>query len=64
MSYECYIAVKHLLFQSVEECFCGNNTNYNRYGKVGDGECNHQCPGNKSENCGAHWRLSVYHSGK
>lgn len=39
-------------------CYCGKA--FGKYGSVVDSQCNLECPGNSSQNCGAPWRNSVY----
>ena len=49
------------------QCFCGDSINASNDGKggvkVGDGECNMLCAGDKGEWCGAGSRLSVWMRG-
>ena len=47
-------------FQASSQCFCGDSTKYN---KVPDRECRFPCSGNRDENCGGIWRMSVYNTG-
>ncbi|XP_053398178.1 uncharacterized protein LOC128556635 [Mercenaria mercenaria] len=49
--------------ESGEECFCGNEINQNP-DKVPDTECNVPCPGQKDENCGGYWLISIYDTSK
>ena len=40
------------------QCFCGNNTNYSRYGTNG-ALCNLACPGNSAQNCGGTKSINI-----
>ncbi|XP_038056082.1 tyrosine kinase receptor Cad96Ca-like [Patiria miniata] len=42
------------------ECFCGNNEDYDRFGKKADSECQDRCTGNSNQFCGDSDRISIY----
>ena len=44
------------------QCYCG--TTYDRYGKVGDSECNNGCSDSSGLMCGGVYRNSVYRTCK
>ena len=50
--------------QYAQECFCGNEATYNKYGKAADSDCKKPCKGNHKQKCGGDWRQNVYDLGK
>lgn len=43
------------------ECFCGNNDNYNRFGNLEDDkDCTLLCKGNSSLKCGGNNAIFIY----
>ncbi|XP_038065016.1 fibroblast growth factor receptor 3-like [Patiria miniata] len=43
-----------------DECFCGNNEDYDRLGKVDGSQCHDRCRGNNNQICGGIRRISIY----
>ncbi|XP_062615717.1 uncharacterized protein LOC134277400 [Saccostrea cucullata] len=41
-------------------CFCGNTLRHSD--RKPEGECNYKCDGNKNQNCGGSWRMSIYNN--
>ena len=46
--------------QATTWCACGHDPPP-LASKVAQDDCNHICPGNNEEKCGASWRMNVYH---
>lgn len=49
-----------MLFQTGDECHCGNNYNYDRHTHNQQLTCDETCAGNVAETCGGDWRLQIY----
>ncbi|ELU04847.1 hypothetical protein CAPTEDRAFT_198510 [Capitella teleta] len=41
------------------ECFCGNNYDYDRHGER-QNDCSSACQNNNNETCGGSWRIQIY----
>ncbi|XP_038056091.1 uncharacterized protein LOC119728089 [Patiria miniata] len=54
MSYK-YAGLEH-----ADQCFCGNNEDYDRHGKKDDSQCQDTCKGNSDQICGDGHRISIY----
>ncbi|ELT98732.1 hypothetical protein CAPTEDRAFT_198562, partial [Capitella teleta] len=46
-------------FQARNECFCGNNYDYDRHGER-QNDCSSPCQNNNNETCGGDWRIQIY----
>ncbi|XP_078692420.1 uncharacterized protein LOC144922472 [Branchiostoma floridae x Branchiostoma belcheri] len=53
---------KYAGVEFTNECFCGNNNNFNRHGEKPMSECNHRCNGDRQQYCGGSLRIEVYDS--
>ncbi|XP_022089706.1 cell wall integrity and stress response component 3-like isoform X2 [Acanthaster planci] len=42
------------------ECFCGNNEDYDKFGKKPESDCQDRCKGNTDQICGDSDRISIY----
>ncbi|XP_071799987.1 uncharacterized protein [Asterias amurensis] len=51
---------KYAGVESATECYCGNNEDYGRNGRVVDSECSYTCAGTRYQFCGGFWRISIY----
>ena len=60
----CMIICEHMNYklagvQVGSECWCGNTAPKSRTSGVG---CDFHCDGDRTKNCGGHWRMNVYSS--
>ncbi|ELU13427.1 hypothetical protein CAPTEDRAFT_196517 [Capitella teleta] len=46
--------------ETIIECRCGNNYDYDQYGEEDVTQCTLDCQGNPSQTCGGNWRVQLY----